>query len=891
MSASRALYSRGVCRLGTSLTRRRGSTALFNSLAEAQNAAAGGGARPAADSVESSLKSNRRDDRPPPQRKSIRAESATGLADNASNGSRRGDRPPRRKPRRDDDDPVAIFNDVVNNTTTPRKKGEAREPSALGELEITAELNRVSKHHTAKRRFFIFEEEIWPHLLKLKAENGKLPPHLYTLTLSFLGRLVDDMMTEKCLGSGHCLALCKIYDTMGNLDLRIRSGLIMSLCLTIANEQNTRQRDMYVGHLTDMWKYVSQMKRYNQRGRDLQFALPPEEQVLGMIQGSPATVSLHSQEPRWDPETTALSAMFNQFPTDHARYAIPGLLATLAAFSDYPIKPKTLIQAAPLLELARIALAQCNVQGAFIDSVFNEEDTRFHRQRLPELAEMVKGRWPLIKNLLKNEDAVWRRGLLAKPDRKSARTKSLAHFHKLLRSAHAMDNTGVIISLWRDLRASMRKSGDLVAEMRSEPEFMDFWHFVWCASKLTDRLEETQKVMGQIGLQPTIKTYTAMMHGWKLARDADKITAMWDSLVSSEIQLDTPAWTERISGLIELGNLQKGIDTLAEMLTLWEDASTRQKSRTAVQPTIEVVNAAFKPLIRIDRKAAYDVLEWAGREGIHPDVLTYNILLSECFRNKQPDEDVQNLLKAMQDQGIQPDAATFTIILEEALGNMGHATAQEQVAAVNQIIADIKAASLQPNRETYGKMLFAVASLANGSDEAVEAVLRHMRSSGHNQISPHMVLILINRAINRGQRNPDAIHALLERHGFSSIHTGDQRLWEQVVSAYANLGDAKRAIGLYDSLRSAGRPLMRPSTLRDLLLMLIEQEDMETGRRVVKDALADLEDHSFSERRWMHHFWHQAYKYGLLDWNSIPENLRRIVDDGRYIREIEEQRS
>ena len=782
---------------------------------------------------------------------------------------------------------MSIFNDVVNKAT-PENKGGRRESSALGELEIVADLKSLSgKRLTAKSRFKEFRKDVWPHILMLKSrsQGGYLPPHLYTMTTTFLGKLVDEMTTQNCLGSGNCLALSRIYDAMGIADLRIRTGLIMGLCLATEDVQNVRKRDSYIRDLIDMWKSVSQMKRTGQRDRNLQFTLPTLEKVLAIIDGPSATVSLDSDEPRWDPETNALSAIFSQFQTAHGRYAIPGLLATLATLSDSAIRPKMLNDAAPLLELTRIALGRCNVDDAFIDSIFNADGTRFHRQRLPQMAKMVKERWDQIQQLLNQEDATWRQGLLVRPDRKSARTKTLVHFHKLLRAAHATDNKGVIISLWRDLRAAMERSETLVAEMRSEPEFMDFWQFVWCASKIPEKLEETQAVMEQIGLEPTIKTYTGMMHGWKLARDADKITAMWDSLISARVKLDTHAWTERISGLIELGNLQKGIETLAQMLTLWKDAVKRQQPGAAVQPTIEVVNAAFKPLIRIDKKAAYDVLEWAGREGIHPDVLTYNILLSECFRNKGSDDDVQNLLKTMQDQGIQPDAATFTIILEEALGNLAHASAQQQVDAVDHVIADIKAANLQPNRETYAKMLYAVASLSNGSDEAIEAVLRHMRSAGHTQISPHMVLILINRVIDLGQRNPDTIHALLERHGFSSVHAGDQRLWEQVVSAYANLGDTKRAMDLYSELRREGRPLTRPSSLRDLLLTLIEQEAMGTARRIVKDALADLEGQSFSDRWWRHHFWHQAYKYGLLQWSAAPGNLRRIVDEARYVRE------
>jgi hypothetical protein len=859
-------------------------------------------ARSAVDAVDEALKANRREDHKPPSinqpqkakkaarpRREDHKPPPIQQQQQQQQQPRKTARPPKPIRQAKADDALAIFNEVVKTSEgAPPTEGGESQHLKLSELEIVAAINNITgKGLPPEERLSIFQNEIWPRIRAIQVKERRyLPPHIYVVLTGFLGKLVDELACGRGLAGGRALALSKIFDSLSKPDLRIKSGLVASLCLNLAEEPDPILRDRWVKDIINMWKAISQTKRPSQRGRDLKFSLPSVESLLSLINsGLDATVTADSETPRWATETVALGALFNQFYTGHGRYAIPGLLTTLAAFADPDIKPKMLIEAAPLLELSRVALSRCNVDDAYIDRVFNAEDVRFQRQRLPQLRDMVKSRWPLVRELLNNEKAVWRRGLTVQPDKSSARTKSVAHFHKLLRAAHATNNTGVILSVWRDLRASMRKSQDLVAEMRSEPEFMDFWHFVWCASKMPAKLEEAQKVMQQVGLQQTIKTFTAMMHGWKLARDGDKMDAMWDSLRSSNVQLDAHAWTERISGLIELGKLQKGIDTLAEMLRAWQEANLRNQPWTAVQPTIEVVNAAFKPLLRLDKKAAYDVLAWAGREGINPDIKTYNILLSEVFRNKQPYEDVHNLLRAMSDQGLQPDGATFTIILEEALGALAHATAQEQVAAVDHIMEDIKSAGISPNYETYGKMLHAVASLPNGADETVEAVLRHMRSTGHKDLSPHILLILINRALDRGQANSDTIHNLLERHGYTSIHTGDQPLWEQVIGAYAYLGDTARAVGLYDTLRRESRPLTRASSLRDLLIALIEKDDMATARRVVGNALEDLKGDDPTERRWKHHFWHQAYKYGLLDWGKAPLYLRRVVDEARYVRE------
>jgi pentatricopeptide repeat protein len=359
-------------------------------------------------------------------------------------------------------------------------------------------------------------------------------------------------------------------------------------------------------------------------------------------------------------------------------------------------------------------------------------------------------------------------------------------------------------------------------------------------------------------------------------------------LLQSGMPLDKHIWTERISGLIETGKLQKGLETLAAMMKQWEEAPTNARGH-AVQPTIEVVNAAFKGIIRRDRKAALEVLEWAGGHGIKPDVRTYNILIRESFQSEDGNDDVQGLLRSMKERGIAADEATFTIILEEVLGGLGPAPAAEQVSAVHMVMDDIKAAGLQPNAETYGKMLHAVASLPNGADEAIEAVQEHMRADGHAQISPHMALILLGRAQRANPHDSGPVRALLARHGFNSIRTGDQRLWEHVLSAYATAGDASRALALHDEMREAGRPATWQFCLRDLLTCLIEKGMLDEARRVVDGALADVvaraADGVVPARTWRHHFWHLASAHGLLDNTVVPPELRNVLEDGWVVGE------
>ena len=443
-----------------------------------------------------------------------------------------------------------------------------------------------------------------------------------------------------------------------------------------------------------------------------------------------------------------------------------------------------------------------------------------------------------------------------------------------------------MVAIWQTLKTKLHedKDGamneDLAEKLRHNPEFLDFWIFVWCSVRRTSLLQETLDLTKEVGLSPTLKTYTAMMHGWKLTKDIAKIDSLWKVLEQSGIKLDTFIWTERISAYIESSKPQRGIEALSEMMKLWKAAVARKSTETAVKPSIEVINAAIKGLVGQEKKAAYDVLAWAASEGIEPDVFTYNILIRASLRHDGTDG-VSHLLQVMAKQGIQPNGATFTIMLEEFLSKMHDASAAEQVGAIHHVLEDIAASGLQPNLETWGKMLNAVASLPDGgADEAIQVVQDRMRSSGQS-ITVHMVTILIERSLRRNPSDTEAMEALLEEHKFHGVSTGDQALWERVMTGYAVAGHTEAAMRIFNNLRAAGRPVTSLPCLQGLLNALLDANmGHEAGRMVstvLEYKMGTQRDDSIGEGYWKHAFWFLAQEKGLLQGLELPPDLKRIV--------------
>ncbi|PTB71350.1 hypothetical protein M440DRAFT_1406551 [Trichoderma longibrachiatum ATCC 18648] len=765
----------------------------------------------------------------------------------------------RNKPLRpSEDSAIALFNDVVSPQA---KTATSPSSSPLGELEIAAKIKDLSaKAVEPVEKLQIFRQTIWPHLEQFR---GGMPKHLLLSSTLLLEKTCEEIAEHGI--TGHSIELSKLYSGLGRPDLDFRNKLVLNVChALIFGKRDSAGRAALMDELIGLWKHISQLHRPSQEREPLQFSFPSPRDVRQDITESKMT------NHHLDSTTRALAALFLQFGPGDARYIIPGLLTTVAVLSDPRfIRTGTYASMGPLLNLVAIILGSNRdaVTETYISRMFDEY-ARFPSAKSSNIKSYVLQQWPQAIEMLHNENPPWRSGS----------SSSLTALHIQLRSAYMARDLASMSSIWLEFKKLLETKPHLADQLRRNAEFLDFWVFVWCACRRHRHLQETFDFMQQLQIHPTLKTYTGMMHGWKLCKDTDRIEALWQKLAGSGQKLDSHIWTERISSLIEAGKPQAGIEALAEMVALWKQAVQKNAPHTAVQPTIESVNAAFKGLIQVDRKAAFEVLKWASREQIEPNVRTYNVLIRQSFRDDSPD-DVQTLLKVMSQHGIDPDPATFTIILEEVIGRMGAASAADQVEAVHSVFQDIQRAGLRPNQETYGKMLYAVSSLANGTDEAIAAVFTHMRDNGF-KVTPHMATILVERAVSRDPPDMKAIDTMLAEFGFSRVSDGDQTLWERVMSANAVTGNTERAMAIFNDLQKAGRPVTSLPCLADLLWALLASDKREEARHVVDVVLdyktgdGDWDGDSKDERYWRHRFWFLAEERGLLEGRDLPDVLR-----------------
>ncbi|ATY64178.1 Major facilitator superfamily general substrate transporter [Cordyceps militaris] len=784
-----------------------------------------------------------------------------------------------------------MFNQIVNAKNTEwTGKPVAILPNdnlagtnAVSEIDITFMLSTLvaRKNETVKQRLKTFEESLWPHL---RTYGTNFPAPVSQLLKDFIyGACRDEIQHGRALS---CLELAQLATRVGITNPHIPNIMALKICHVFATHKNSSSHRTFLAQsLLELWMHVSQMLRLPEKDRPLRLALPDKvEFVVGLRSAQKSSTGV-LDDGSVTPEAF-LDALFPHFENGRARELMDGLLATLCFCSD-PRYVTEHVQRdfAPLLELARIFICEYSRSAESMLQQFPHRVIHhavpFPTEKSHELQAYITNQWPTLVQFLNTEKVPWRKGGAT-----SESKASLVQIHRRLRKAYEERNKPGVRTVWAELYQKQADNPSLRSAVQARPELMDFVIFVACALRLDYEYKTAVETMAKLQIPLTLKTYTSMMHGWRLCKDTRKIDALWDQLERANVRLDVPIWTERLAAYILKGKVGICMTALAKLQKDWDDAveSNSVAESGAVQPSIEMVNACIKGILEIDPPAAKVLLSWAHNNGIKPDISTHNIILRRAFATG-PD-DVAWIMDLMEKNGVEPNQATFVILIEEMLALTGQDSPEAQVEAVHQVFADLARSKFTLTSELYAKALHAVASLAHASDAAVEAVLAHLRHQ-KVRINPYMVTILIERSLQLNPHSFAPIEALLRKYQMTDTDRGDQTLWERVIRAAAITGQPYVALARFDELAAAGRPVTSLPCLNELLRALVAEGDGANARRVVDAVLhdkmvaqaqrgphGDVDDARF----WKHHFWYIAKENKLLDEANMPGGLHKLIE-------------
>ncbi|KAG8161853.1 hypothetical protein KVR01_008840 [Diaporthe batatas] len=418
-------------------------------------------------------------------------------------------------------------------------------------------------------------------------------------------------------------------------------------------------------------------------------------------------------------------------------------------------------------------------------------------------------------------------------------------------------------------------------ERQAELQKMDqvFHHFIMTFTALhkPQRAVEVWESMTRVGAQPNIRTWTSLIEGCRRSKNAVGIENVWRKLQASGLEVDEQAWSARVVGLISCGEPEAGLRALDEML---------HQSKLTIAP----INAAVAALMRMNAmSAAKKVLDWAAKNNVEPDIMTFNTLLRPLVLQGNTAQ-IDSLLKMMKAKGVEPDAATYTVLLEGIIGSSKDADPAEQVKSVNNLFAEMDAAGVQANMQTFGRMLYLLLSEPGANSyEAVEAVRRHVRDKGLH-MSTQMQTILLDHYFSLNPPNLEAVEDLMNNEGLKwrmFVRRGlDRVFWERVIKGYAAAGETERAFGIFEQVNNIGSA-MTLDTLSTLLQALVRAGKMEEARKMVETVKRHRQntslDHSEAGslghggqrsrgRYWRHAFWAYALECRLLspaEWEEL----------------------
>ena len=467
----------------------------------------------------------------------------------------------------------------------------------------------------------------------------------------------------------------------------------------------------------------------------------------------------------------AIASLFPRYAPQQLQNALPVVLATYAALIDSAIADAAAKEKAQeFITSVKGILDVLAIERRAIVRIFGE-----HKR----LAKYMIDRWPLDGP---RQDFKTNRAMRLKKDEWALNFKSI---HGQLGSALRTRNLQSCEDAWERFWAAI-SSPDYQGSVRlSRAESLfDYFIMAFTTMRVPDRAIAVWNLMSTVGVEPTLHTWTSFMEGCKLASDPNGIHTIWEKLVASGIEIDTPAWTARISGLIRSGETEAGMLALKEMQSTWEAANAGNKKASdahrpkAVKPTIEPVNAAIAGVMRLgDMQAARKILAWAGQHGIAPDVTTFNTILYPLMREGRAEE-AGNLLEVMRKQGIEADEGTVTILLEASLGNgaMDGRSSEEQTELVKQVLAEIEAAGIDANQMTYGKIIYLL--LADGIQSTEQRVAQRQNSPGAqdwgairlvawNEQADQAVRVVLDRMRQRKVPLSPHIYTVLALHYFA----------------------------------------------------------------------------------------------------------------------------
>ncbi|KAK3065459.1 hypothetical protein LTS18_006170 [Coniosporium uncinatum] len=394
-------------------------------------------------------------------------------------------------------------------------------------------------------------------------------------------------------------------------------------------------------------------------------------------------------------------------------------------------------------------------------------------------------------------------------------------FMKRLGRAVETQDPGLAMKLWQQAQSTFSEQ-----KLTMPPRLFDHVILTMMAVRQPEAAIQVWNRMMQEGVQPTVRTWTAMLDGCGKSNDYVAMERCWQRMLASGIKPDLYAWTARISGLFRCNRPKDGQQAMQEMGMRWvaaekakSQSSTHAKSNGSRKtsnaaktspaedspcPDVVTLNAILSSVSRYNnagtrQRCITEAFNWARTFQIRPDVITFNTLMQAAVRDSDIAEATE-LLKRMSSMSIAPDDATFTIFLtllfrSDHLGGQSH---EQQQSTVLNLLSEFESRGLKLTEYIYNIIINGlVRRYANIL--AGYALLSHM-SDRHVATPARTYTIFLNYYLAQSPPDTDGVDALWERMRITGV-TPDSRFYERMLEGYALASEIPRIVKTLTHMR------------------------------------------------------------------------------------------
>ena len=791
---------------------------------------------------------------------------------------------------------LAMFQSIVESRSNVSAASEGAQPDGTASMELVKDVAKIQTMlerdgATLGAAYAFFEETVYPQITKA----GPAVPQIVRNQLAAV--LLNKLALEKPqdFESTDLPSVTRITEIMVELDI-VKPAAWATLVIELI--QKIYRQSTLPENYTSIEAYENVMARRDALLHDLVGAWKVFSEQKPLVQGDspaepPKGKDVGRKPPRADVKPQQQPTLQKVFGTMFPQYLGSTLLRpTFAAWMTYklltdPFNRSRAIkdEAAPFLQMMKTLIFQARAPRI--------EDFRRVLDTFPDFLKLMRQGQSIGGFAL---DGVSAAGQTPEHRRIS--------IHRQLGQAIKGRNIGAVKRAWVEFWGEAPTPNTAhIGELSKCPDMFDYFILAYMMMWRPQMAIEVWNNMERIGIKSTIKTWNSMLQGCTKATNAKGIHTVWKKLLASGTKADTAIWTARIHGLFVCGSPDDALRALDEMAKIWALRGDPHYAAIAVQPTVEPVNAALAGLLRLGRDGdATKVLTWAARQNINPDIYTFNTLLRPLVRRGDM-AGIDEVFASMRTVNIQADVTTFTVLLEGALTGIGALPPTQQVALVNRILSEMKAAGVEINMQAYAKILYLLLREGDRANEPVKAVLAHIWRRGL-ELTSHIYTMLAEHYFARDPPDAAAVTALIENRKLHDNKAIDRVFWERVIKGYCQAGETRRALDIFDRVFVAGAT-MTFGTLHVLLQALIVDGDGVAAARVVNaarkigkgdDVVAAsgatvpaqqqqqqqsvVEGHGGEGKRfWKHRFWHLAYDQGLLGENEVDRFREATVHE------------